>query len=157
MARQHGVRRRTRDPAAPRADLWPWFSLTREFPPPRTDYDWPPYQATRPVPDRRDLAALRKSGIDFVRVPVDPGPFLAFSGARRTELLAQVVGAVETAISQDLSVVLNLHPNGAGHYWNPRNLIRGGRPDVRSISRSGRRRGGARLVRFDLSRVAFDC
>src|SRR5215510_6847532 len=55
-------------------NLWPWFSLTREFPPPRIDYDWPPLQADRPVPTRGDLTALRASGIDFVRVPVDPGP-----------------------------------------------------------------------------------
>src|SRR5690348_1066292 len=31
-------------------NLWPWFSLTREFPAPRTDYDWPPYQADRAIP-----------------------------------------------------------------------------------------------------------
>jgi hypothetical protein len=137
-------------------NLWPWFSLTREFPPPRTDYDWPPFQATRPVPDRRDLAALRKSGIDFVRVPVDPGPFLAFSGARRAELLAQVVGAVETAVSEDLSVVLNLHPNGAGHYWNPRNLVRG--PEDRMFAQylDLVAAVAARLGRFDPSRVAFE-
>src|SRR5438552_2412185 len=30
-------------------NLWPWFSLTREFPPPRIDYDWPPYEPARAV------------------------------------------------------------------------------------------------------------
>src|SRR5262249_11198085 len=76
-------------------NLWPWFSLTREFPPPRIDYDWPPYEEARAIPGRRDLEALRKSGIDFVRIPVDPGPFLAFSGERHADLKARVNTALE--------------------------------------------------------------
>ncbi len=43
-------------------NLWPWFSLTREFPAPRTDYDWPPFQAGRPVPTAADLARLKSLG-----------------------------------------------------------------------------------------------
>src|SRR5690348_5499588 len=75
-------------------NLWPWFSLTREFPAPRTDYDWPPFQLDRVVPTRADLAALRSSGIDFVRIPVDPGPFLATSGARHETLIRDLLAAV---------------------------------------------------------------
>src|SRR5207253_4355415 len=83
-------------------NLWPWFSLTREFPPPRTDYDWPPYEPARAVPTRRDLAALHHAGIDFVRLPVDPGPLIAFSGERRTALIGDVIKAVELALAQNL-------------------------------------------------------
>ena len=61
-------------------NLWPWFSLTREFPAPRTDYAWPPWQMQRPVPDSADLRKLAAAGFDFVRIPVDPGPFLSFAG-----------------------------------------------------------------------------
>ena len=25
-------------------NAWPWFSLTREYPAPRIDYAWPPFQ-----------------------------------------------------------------------------------------------------------------
>ncbi|RUX93624.1 glycosyl hydrolase family 5, partial [Mesorhizobium sp. M7D.F.Ca.US.004.01.2.1] len=39
-------------------NAWPWFSLTREFPAPRTDYDWPPFQSQRPVPTPDDLGRL---------------------------------------------------------------------------------------------------
>ena len=45
-------------------NLWPWFSLTREFPAPRTDYDWPPFQLDRPVPTVRDIGQLRRAGFD---------------------------------------------------------------------------------------------
>ena len=100
-------------------NLWPWFSLTREFPPPRIDYDWPPYDETRAIPGRRDLESLRKSGIDFVRIPVDPGPFLAFSGERHADLMARVNGALELTLNAGLKAIINLHPNGATHHFTP--------------------------------------
>src|ERR1044072_8638492 len=104
-------------------NLWPWFSLTREFPAPRTDYDWPPFQIDRAVPARGDLTALRTAGIDFVRLPVDPGPLLAFSGAQRERLFADVLGAIELCHDEALTIIVNLHPNGATHHYNPRNLV----------------------------------
>ena len=103
-----------------------------------------------------DLAALRRAGIDFVRLPVDPGPLLAFSGERRERLIGDVLGAVELALAADLAVVLNLHPNAATHHWNPDNLVGSvGAPLftrylglVRDIA--------ARLARLDPARVAFE-
>src|SRR5438445_12138535 len=68
-------------------NAWPWFALTREFPAPRTDYDWPPFQSQRPVPTPDDLRRLRKTGLDFIRLPIDPGPFLAAAAATRGKLL----------------------------------------------------------------------
>ncbi len=137
-------------------NLWPWFSLTREFPPPRTDYDWPPYQETRAVPRRGDLAALRKAGIDFVRIPIDPGPLLAFSGNRQAGLIRDIVDAVDMVMAEDLSVILNLHPNGATHYFNEANLVAGfGSPlfprflDLIRIM-------AAQLSHLDPSRLAFE-
>src|ERR1700674_2399926 len=137
-------------------NLWPWFSLTREFPPPRTDYDWPPYEQSRAIPGRRDLAALRNSGIDFVRIPVDPGPLLAFSGERRVDLTARVVAAVDMALAAGLSAIVNLHPNRATHHFHPRNLVRGvGAPMF--VQYLGLTHDlAAQLARFDPARVAFE-
>ncbi len=113
--------------AAPRLrrgmNLWPWFALTREFPPPRTDYAWPPFQDGRPVPTVDDLRRLRDAGFDFVRLPVDPGPFLAFAGARRAALLETLGGAVALCLARDLSVVVTLMPNEATHFWNAAHLV----------------------------------
>jgi len=100
-------------------NTWPWFALTREFPAPRTDYDWPPFQSQRPVPTPADLARLRASGLDFIRLPVDPGPFLAAEAGRRADLMAMLSTAVEAALGADLGVIVNLQANGATHYWNP--------------------------------------
>lgn len=106
-------------------NLWPWFSLTREYPAPRTDYGWPPFQFDRPVPTAADLARLRRSGLDFVRIPVDPGPFLAGTPVQRRGLLDDVVAAASLCLRQDLSVVVNIQANGATHYWNGTRMLSG--------------------------------
>lgn len=104
-------------------NVWPWFSLTKEYPAPRTDYAWPPYQEQRPVPRASDLRRLALAGFDFIRIPVDPGPFLAFSGASRAALLAMLMDAVSQALASDLSAVVNLQINEATHHWTSQRLI----------------------------------
>ena len=137
-------------------NLWPWFSLTREFPEPRTDYDWPPFQGGRAIPARGDLAALRSAGIDFVRLPVDPGPLLAFSGAQRERLFADILGAVELCNDESLTVIVNLHPNGATHHFNPRNLVGDVMAPLFTRYLVLVRDLAARLARLDPARVAFE-
>jgi hypothetical protein len=100
-------------------NAFPWLQLTREFPAPSRDYDWPPFQPTRPTPTARDLEALRYVGFDFVRLPVDPGPFLAAPSAHRRALMDELMGAVEMCRAADLSVVVNVQANAGTHYWTP--------------------------------------
>jgi hypothetical protein len=104
-------------------NVWPWFALTREFPPPSRAYAWPPFQSDRPQPSPADLAALRQVGFDFVRLPIDPGPFLAAERGERRQLLANVERAVNSILASRLSVVLDLHPNEATHYWNAKQML----------------------------------
>ena len=99
--------------------LWPWFSLTTEFPAPRTDYAWPPFQADRPIPGDDDLRRLAALGFDFVRLPLDPGPFVAFTGGRRAELLASLSAAIDAVLATGMRVVLNVQANAATHHFTP--------------------------------------
>ncbi|WP_245259390.1 cellulase family glycosylhydrolase [Methylobacterium sp. 77] len=103
-------------------NTWPWFSLTREFPAPRTDYGTPPFQEGRPVPSGRDLTRLRSAGFDFLRLPVDPGPFVSAMPEERVRLMRDLKEAVESALRADLSVLVNVQANGATHHWNPQNF-----------------------------------
>ena len=103
-------------------NAFPWFSLSREFPAPRTDYDWPPYQPQRPVPTLRDLGRLRRVGFDFIRLPVDPGPFLAADPEKRRSLLGELKAAIQAAIAAGLSVVVNFEANISTHYWTPERM-----------------------------------
>jgi hypothetical protein len=100
-------------------NAFPWFQLTREYPAPRRDYAWPPFQPTRPIPTGRDLATLRAAGFDFLRLPVDPGPFLAAPPAQRRALVDQLIAAVRLCLAHDLSVVVNVQANAGTHYWTP--------------------------------------
>jgi len=104
-------------------NAWPWFSLTREFPAPRTDYAWPPFQTQRPVPTSDDLGRLRQCGLDFIRIPVDPGPFLAGDAATRGKLLDMLDAAVSAALDAGLGVIVNVQANAATHYWNPDRMV----------------------------------
>jgi hypothetical protein len=137
-------------------NLWPWFSLTREQPAPSPGYDWPPFQAERPVPRRSDLAQLAATGFDFVRLPVDPGPLLAFDGARRARLLGDLLGAVDMALASRLAVVVDLHPNEATHYWNSARYASG--PDAPEAHRFLELVGtlAAMLGKLDGARVALE-
>ena len=137
-------------------NLWPWFSLTREFPAPRRDYDWPPFQGQRPVPTPADLARLAQAGFDFVRLPVDPGPFLAFTGARRAALLADLDAAIRSVLDAGLKVLLNVQANAATHWFTPENLYGDlGAPLFRPYREFVADLAG-RLSREDPARVALD-
>jgi hypothetical protein len=104
-------------------NVWPWFALTREFPPPRRDFGWPPFATGRPRPTTNDLVALRKSGFDFIRLPIDPGPLLALPGHERNQIMAEIERAINSSLAADLSVVLDLHPNEATHFWTGKQLL----------------------------------
>jgi hypothetical protein len=104
-------------------NTWPWFSLTREYPAPRIDYAWPPFQDDRAVPSARDLARLVAAGFDFIRIPVDPGPFLDASPEHRAILLDMLLGAVRKAHAAGLGVIVNVQTNEATHYWNAHTLL----------------------------------
>ncbi|WP_082659942.1 glycoside hydrolase family 5 protein [Aureimonas sp. AU40] len=137
-------------------NAFPWFSLTREYPAPRTDYGSPPFQTGRPVPTRADLLRLRAAGLDFLRLPVDPGPFLAGTPIERSALLDMLADAVALTLDCGLKLVVNLQVNGATHYWNQDRLIAG--PDAPGFSAYVAFAGemAHRLASFDPQRVALE-
>ncbi|MGO9005111.1 MAG: glycoside hydrolase family 5 protein [Beijerinckiaceae bacterium] len=137
-------------------NTWPWFSLTRELPAPRTDYAWPPFQLDRPVPTPRDLAELHEIGLDFIRIPVDPGPFLAASRQERMLLLDQVLEAVRQALDSRLSVVVNLQANSATHYWTPARMLASTAAPAFSAYRDFAREIAGRLAGLDLAHLALE-
>jgi len=59
----------------------------------------------------RELSALRRSGFDFVRFAVDPGPFLQWQGARREALEQMLLRNVRLILAHDLSVIVDFHPS----------------------------------------------
>jgi hypothetical protein len=137
-------------------NLWPWFSLTREHPAPRTDYAWPPFQFQRPTPTSADLARLRRAGLDFVRLPIDPGPFLAGTREQRDALVTEVLAAVRLALGHGLAVVVNLHANAATHHWNHRRMLGGPDAPLFPAYRALTAELAGRLQRIDPARLALE-
>lgn len=86
--------------------------------------DWPSIAEMMADPSRLDpfpdwqrdttpamLAALTDQGFDFIRMPTDPGPLLAYGpGADRDRLIAGIRTATESAMAAGLKVVVDLHP-----------------------------------------------
>lgn len=137
-------------------NAWPWFSLTREFPAPRTDYDWPPFQSQRPVPTPDDLRRLRRTGLDFIRLPVDPGPFLAADATTRGRLLDMLDAGVTATLHADLGIIVNIQANAATHYWNPDRMVSSTAAPAFDLYRGLVGELAGRLARFQPGRVALE-
>ena len=119
-----------RSPAPPTfsrgINAWPWLVMPLADPPPGEPYAaWPPYNPSRPVPTRSDLAALAAAGFDFIRLAVDPAPFLntmAVTGSDQSSRLFELLlGAIREASAAGLGVIVNVQPGGSAR-WAPDRL-----------------------------------
>jgi endoglucanase len=72
------------------------------FPP----FAGPPYELAA-----GELRALQHSGFGFIRLAVDPGPFLQFNGARQKELDRILMDRVHLILASGLSVLVDFHPS----------------------------------------------
>jgi hypothetical protein len=74
-----------------------------------------PYPEWRKFLDAADLEALRRDGFDFVRMPVDPAPWLVGqSEAYSRDLYASVLDSVRMVNAAGLKVVVDMHAVPAG-------------------------------------------
>jgi endoglucanase len=118
------------DAAQPRADelrrglnihhAMNWAKLSS---PTATTYLYPAFADDGHRLDMSELQAIRSAGFDFVRLTVDPGPFLQFKGAQRDELDDVLLDRVRMALAQDLSVIVDFHPNEQNETYAPRKLV----------------------------------
>ena len=72
-----------------------------------------------------ELQELRRAGFDFVRLAVDPGPFLQFQGARRDQLDQILIDRIELILSSGLSVIVDFHPSDLHDDYSAEALTRG--------------------------------
>jgi len=74
-----------------------------------------PFPEWRKTLDDTDLAALKAAGLDFIRMPVDPSPFLsAKTGALRGDLFQSVLDSARMINAAGLKVIVDLHLMPAG-------------------------------------------
>ena len=80
-------------------------------PGPAGTFVFPPFADPSHALTLDELNALRRTGFDFVRLAVDPGPFLQFQGTRRDALDRILIDRVKRILSSGLAVVVDLHPS----------------------------------------------
>jgi endoglucanase len=98
---------------------WPRYEATG------SGIQWPPYkQPSRPT-DSAEFQALREAGFDTVRLPVDPSPFIVFTGQQREEVYGMVFGAIARLNAAGLNVILDIHPNSRHAVWGQNAVIAG--------------------------------
>lgn len=74
-----------------------------------------PYPEWRKFLDEDDLKALKDAGLDFLRMPVDPSPFLSDrTAALRDDLYASVLDSARMINGAGLKVIVDLHLIPAG-------------------------------------------
>jgi endoglucanase len=91
---------------------------------PSRAFVFPPFDAST-EPLGHELKVLRRAGFDFVRLAVDPGPFLQFQGARRDQLDDMLMSRARLILSVGLSVVVDFHPSDQQEDYTAKALTRG--------------------------------
>lgn len=87
-------------------ELWQHWTNRSDFL--RPDWDRTNFPDWSKVVDDRRLAALHAQGFDFVRLNVDPSPFL-WNEEGRPRLFAAVAAAVDRLLAADFRVIVDLH------------------------------------------------
>lgn len=72
---------------------------------------FPPFSDVSDAQVAAELQAIRRTGFDFVRLAVDPGPFLQFQGTRRDFLDHILIDRVKLILASGLSVIVDFHPS----------------------------------------------
>lgn len=86
-----------------------------------------PYPEWRRKLNTNDLTRLKETGFDFLRMPVDPIPFLSPKARHlRERLLISVLEAVRSINAAGLKVIVDLHPipRGADRFAGVEELLR---------------------------------
>jgi endoglucanase len=74
-----------------------------------------PFPEWRRTVGEKELAFLKAAGFDFVRMPVDPSPFLSEkSAALHDKLFEEVAASVDLITKSGLKVIVDLHALPAG-------------------------------------------
>jgi len=124
-------------------------------PAPSRSFVFPPF--TYPDPAfARELAALRRSGFDFVRFAVDPGPFLQWQDARRDALDRMLDGEVRLILANGLSVIVDFHPSDMHPDYLAGKIAAGAESALFKPYLGLLARTAARLERLGSSRVALE-
>lgn len=76
-----------------------------------TAYTWPPFSGPEHELPKDIIRQVKDAGFDFVRLTVDPGPFLYFAGSRRAQLDEILADTIRRFRVAGLDVLVDFHAN----------------------------------------------
>jgi len=103
-------------------------------PKPSTNYVFPPFQGKQYELTSRQLEIIRDAGFDFIRLTLDPGPFLQFKGDQLKALDKILIYRVQEIERAGLGVIVDLHPNTQNENYQPIKLVNEMFPDYRTTA-----------------------
>ena len=96
-------------------------------PGPARQFVFPPFADVSDAQFAGELKTLRRTGFEFVRFAVDPGPFLQFQGARRDRVDRILIDRVNLILASGLAVVVDFHPSDMHPDYTAQQLTAGPR------------------------------
>jgi len=69
------------------------------------------------------LRNVADAGFDFIRLTLDPGPFLQFTGAARDALDRHLTAVVDRLLAHGFRVIVDFHPNNQVADYAPEKLV----------------------------------
>lgn len=115
---------------------------------------WPPFAAAKYQMSPRLLKAFRRAGLDFIRLTVDPGIFMATQGMRRDELDAILLSRCRLILDAGMAVVVDFHPIMQVPAWTADRIVTDAATNRAFIELIGRTAGALRAL--DASKVALE-
>ena len=85
-------------------------------------YRWPPFETPAHVLKPELVSGIKAAGFDFVRLTIDPGVFLFFTGNQRDDLDALLMVEVKRLLAAGLGVVVDFHPNSQVAAYAPEKI-----------------------------------
>ena len=77
-------------------------------------YAWPPFRMYTPNSYKRELRALRKTGMNFLRVPILAGPFMQLQRPQRLIALKNIAVVMRTALNMGFTLMIEYHTSSPG-------------------------------------------
>lgn len=86
-------------------------------------YRWPPFQGALSKVSDAELDRLSALGFDFIRLPVDAGPFLAATEPERRLLIDDLKTLTLRLIDKGFAVIVDMHPARYSSVWQPQDIL----------------------------------
>jgi endoglucanase len=87
-------------------------------------YQWPPFKGDLSKISDKELDRLTSLGFDFVRLPVDAGPFLAATAPEQRLLVDDLKTIIVRLLEKNFNVMVDMHPANYLSVWQPKDILK---------------------------------